>query len=153
MKRYTVLIVVTSFLLAGCAAIPSLDGPSLEIPNQGLGSSRIDSMTRVVFFNNTNRLLWPTSHVIRLSLDGKVAPAIPSGKYLQVDLEPGTYELVLRHRDVVLFTHSYSFTVEGRDQYVRLYNVPLRSEYEVVDSLPNDFDKKYEALSVKQQGR
>jgi hypothetical protein len=122
--------------ITGCT--PTLTGARIEAPSQSLEFARPAGKTRIVFFNDTNLLLWPASNKIVMALNDEVSPPLFSGEYLQVFVDAGGYVFRLRHWDVFTFTDEHQLTISGEQMYIKVFNKFTSTEFEIVEP-PADF--------------
>ena len=77
--------------ISACATVE----PTFKLPLQGADVTPPVGQTRVTFFNDTNKLLYPTTGLIGIAINGEGVANINHQQYIQVDLDPGVYELTL----------------------------------------------------------
>lgn len=136
-------------MIAGCATVRN----EYSLPTQSLSATSYKSETRVVFYNGNgfNPLFLDGSWRVGIKIDGKGVDNLHIGKYVQVFLVPGTYNIELSHFDIFTFSDEYTLQVGAEDMYVRVYNALMSTEYEVQYSEPEEFRGKYEASSKSMQ--
>jgi hypothetical protein len=130
------------FLIAFAAlafACRTPDGPHIEIPVQDLETAVPDGMVRVVFFNKSNKALYPTSGSVRIQLNGESVPTVHHNRYTQVFLAPGRYELLLEHWDLAYFTSRYTIELGGEAAYFAVFSRLVSTGYRQVPELPPNF--------------
>ena len=66
------------------------------IPGQQLEEPVPPGLVRVVFFNTSNKIVYPTSGSVRIQLNGQTVPTVHFDNYTQIFVEPGEYELEFR---------------------------------------------------------
>src|SRR4029453_6496921 len=135
-----VSLVATVALIASCK---TPNGPRLPIPAQDLAAQAPEGLTRVVFINTSNRALYFDSGPIRIQLDGHQLPSIWLDHYVQAFVEPGEYELLLEHYDLIHWKGRHTINVEGREMFISVYNLPVSTEYEILDALPDEFFTRF----------
>jgi hypothetical protein len=116
------------------------------LPTQDLNAANEESKTRVVFYNGNgyNPLYLDGSWRVGIKLNGIGVENLHIDKYVQLFLMPGTYNLELSHIDLFTFRDEYIFQVGSETMYVRVYNTPISTKYEVNKTEPENFKEKYE---------
>lgn len=138
--RWVAIAVSIGFCAVGCA---TRDGPRIPIPEQSITSEVPEGRIRVVFFNNSNRFLYFESGPIRIQLNGQQVPSIWLDHFVQVFIEPGEYDLLLEHFDIITWKSRYKVKLEGPENFVELYNRPTSTRYRLVEALPQDFATRF----------
>lgn len=139
MKLFTFLAIL-ALLTAGCATVH----PTAKLPTQNLEAQPADGKTQVVFFNNTNPILFGDgSWRIGIRINGEGIENLHLWKYVQLFLAPGKYKLGLSHIDVFRFNDEYDFEVGDKPMYVEVFNGIISTKFEVHQSLPVEFNKTY----------
>ena len=95
------LVLAGVVFMTGCATPPVLT--EYDLPNQALSVKPAEGLSRVVFFNSSNIILYglDQSGVISMRLDGKGLATLKIHDYVQIFLDKGEYNLYLVHRDVL----------------------------------------------------
>jgi hypothetical protein len=137
------LVVLALSLTALLAACRTPDGPRVPLPDQGLETSTPEGMVRVVFFNTSNPVLYPTSGSVRIQVDGQTLPTLHHDRYTQVFLPPGRHDLLLEHWDMVVFTSRYSIEIAEPAAFFAVFSRPVSTGYEQVPELPADFTRDW----------
>jgi hypothetical protein len=130
-------------IVAVTASCKTPDGPRYPIPAQNLSAQVPNGLTRVVFINTSNRFLYFESGPVRIQLDGNQLPSIWLDHYVQAFVEPGEYDLLLEHYDVIHWKGRHRIQIEGTEMFISVYNLPISTEYEILDSLPEDFFTRF----------
>ena len=146
LKRAIVLVIVVSaaFLTSGCSTIETLT-PEFSLPSQSLDTTVAQGQRRVVFFNTSNSLLFGAdgSGKINIKLNNKALASLKIHEYVQIFLEPGSYDLYLAHLDIATFKSNYKINIAEDDVFIKVYSQPTSTNYKMVEELPADFSKKY----------
>jgi hypothetical protein len=129
--------------LALLIACRTPDGPRVPIPDQALDTVTPDGMVRVVFFNRSNKVVYPTSGSVRIQVDGQTLPTVHHDRYAQVFLPPGRHDLLLEHWDMVVFTSRYTIELREPQAYFAVFSRPVSTGYEEVPALPPDFAQRW----------
>jgi len=140
LRVLTAALAAATVLAAGCK---TPDGPRHPIPAQDLSASVPEGLTRVVFINTSNRALYFESGPIRMQLDGRQLPSIWLSHYVQAFIEPGEHDLLLEHYDLIHWKGRHKLSVEGSEMFVGVYNLPISTEYEILEALPEDFSTRF----------
>ncbi len=139
----TVWITFLLLILTGCAAVP----PEREtaLPNQTVDHPASEpGLKRLIIFNDSNALLHGIDNAGRMNvyLNGKGVGQLPIGRYVVIELESGTHELQLEHRDLKLFKSTHSIRVLEDNQFLRIYSTMTSNGAETVER-PEDFEDVY----------
>ena len=133
-------------LLTGCLApikseIP-LAGSSLAVkatnPND----------TKLVIFNDSNALLYGLdgSGRINVSLDGKGVAQLNIGRYAQVIVPKGTYQLDLQHLDLARFSSHHQIDLKNSESFLEIRSTQTSNEAELVSRLPDNFERYFKPV-------
>lgn len=136
-----------SVFLAGCASVKN----NYVLPEQNLAAPVPDSKTRVIFYNGNglNPLFLDGSWRVGIKVDGVGVENLHVGKYVQLFLSPGNYKVELSHIDLIAFRDNYDIQVGSKPLYIKVYNTPISTKYEVQEAEPEDFPKKYKSAANK----
>ena len=133
-------LAISVLLISGCATVH----PTAKLPTQNLGAQATDGKTQVVFFNNTNPILFGDgSWRIGIRINGEGIENLHLWKYVQLFLAPGKYKLGLSHIDVFRFNDEYDFEVGTKPMYVEVFNGIISTKFEVHPTRPAEFIKTY----------
>jgi hypothetical protein len=140
-------LMVTATLLSACA-ISTLQ-PAVPLPEQSLDTSPGPGTTRVVLFNDSDRVLYGLdgSGKINASLDGKGLASVKIGQYLRLDLAPDEYILTLEHRDIVVFKSTHVPRVDQEPVFVKFGCTPTSHSVRVLQNRPADFENYEPAIA------
>ena len=144
-----ILLLACAFAL-GCQ---TPDGPRLGLPDQRLDVPAPSGLARVVFFNTSNKALYPASGFVRIQLNGSTIPTVNHDRYTQIFLEPGEYDLLLQHVDLVTFTSKYRITVDGPDLFIAAYSQLVSTGFKVHKQLPARFEQHWRPAKLPTSGR
>lgn len=140
MKATKLLFFMLVFSLVGCATVSY----EYDLPPQALNAPKVEGKTRVIFYNDTNLVLFPAgTWRIGIEIDGVGVENLHLHKYVQLNLESGPHVLELRHVDIFTFKDKYDFLVEGEVMYVKVFNGLVSTKYEVLKEKPKNFENKY----------
>jgi hypothetical protein len=141
------LVALTVFLLSSCATV----NYDYALPPQDINAPTEQGKVRVVFFNDTNPVLFADgSWRIGIKIDGRGVENLHLHKYVQLYLTPGLYVLELSHRDIFLFPSKYDLEVGETTMFVRVFNGITSTKYEVLEQKPEDFLSKYKPAQLKE---
>jgi hypothetical protein len=147
MKRYLVF-----GLILFAAACRTPDGPRFPIPGQQLDEPVPPGLVRVVFFNTSNKIVYPTSGSVRIQLNGQTVPTVHFDNYTQVFVEPGEYDLLLEHFDTVAyFKKRYHVEISPPEAFFAVYSKPISTGYDQVPVLPADFRARWSPAKLPSQ--
>lgn len=140
----TFLLIVFLMILSGCAQFHRLE-PQYVLPPQSINYETQAGKTKIVFFNNSNVLLYgiDMTDKIDITIDDKNVGSVRLAEYLVIDLFSGEYKMNLTHYDTTKFSNNYTLKVIGREMYIEIYNGPLSTNYKIVDKLPDNFQERY----------
>ncbi|MDP6968383.1 MAG: hypothetical protein QGG88_04625 [Gammaproteobacteria bacterium] len=142
MKLYRSLLVMVAVVVAGCASV----GNEYALPSQDLSLLPDDGKTKVVFYNGNglNPLYLDGSWRVGIKLDNVGVANLHIGEYVQVFLTPGDYDIELSHIDVFTFRDTYRVNVGADTVFVKVYNTPISTKYELQTDAPQNFGQEYE---------
>jgi hypothetical protein len=136
MNRLTVAI-ISLLILCSCATVKL----ETNLPSQQLNAPIPENKTRVVFFNESNKVLYADgSWRIGIKIDGEGVANLHFNQYVQIDLTPGKHSLELSHVDVFTFRDKYDFNVTDKTMYVKVYNGLVSTKFQILPSKPNNFE-------------
>ena len=131
------VVLILGLLLVACR---TPDGPRVFLPDQTLSQPTPPGLARVIFFNRSNKALYPTSGSVRIQLDGVTVPTVHHNRYTQVFLEPREYDLLLEHFDLfAYFKGRHRIVVEAPNSYFAVYSTMVSTKFEQVKELPEGF--------------
>jgi len=130
-------------LLTLAVACRTPDKPHMGIPDQDIATPVPAGLVRLVFFNDSNKLLYLASGSVRIQLNGQTLPTVHHNRYTQVFVPPGKYELLLEHFDVVYFTDEYTIDVREPSAYFAVFSQPVSTQYRQVAELPPSFATRW----------
>ncbi len=116
------------------------------LPSQTLDSSVSDSeLQRLIIFNDSNFLLYGIdgSGKINVYVNGKGVGQLPIGTYVIVELEIGTHEIELEHRDIKMFKSTHKVAIRNDQQFLKIYSTMTSNGADLVDR-PEDFAATYD---------
>jgi hypothetical protein len=92
----------------------------------------------VVFYNDTNILLYPSSSGIGIEviIDGMLVSKLKWDQRIEVYIKKGRHHLMLTHWDVFKFTDSYELNVTEDNYLITLYCRPVSTAYEIKQGVP-----------------
>ena len=138
------ILLLFPVMLSACATVK----PEYKLPSQKLSAIAPSGTTKVVLFNTTNPVLFADgSWRIGIKMDGVGVENLHLNKYVQLNLEPGMHKLELSHIDVFTFRNSYQISIPNEAVYIKVYNGITSTKHKIMDSKPNDFNKKYKPAS------
>lgn len=147
MKRSFLFLVI--LLLVSCR---TPDGPRIPLTDQSLSAEIPPSHARVVFFNTSNKIVYPTSGSVRIQLDGQTVPTVHFDRYVQIFVEPGEYDLLLEHFDAFgYFTSRHRITISAPESFFAVYSQPVSTAYEQVPALPENFETDWSPAKYPSQ--
>jgi hypothetical protein len=140
-----VMLMGMTIFLFGCASVKN----TYPLPDQALDASPTESKTKIVFYNGNglNPLFLDGSWRVGIKLDGVGVENLHIGKYVQLFLDPGDYKLELSHIDLFTFRDNYDLKVGANPMYIKIYNTPVSTKYEIQNSEPSEFKKYFKAAS------
>lgn len=143
------LMMAIVFLMFGCAQIKS----GIILPVQDINVSPDDNMLRVIFYNSSSHLLYPTiftgtSGAIDIKIDGKYLGRLKKRQYVQVFLERGNYDVSLKHRDILRFKTDHKLELKNDNTYIEVFARPVSNKFKIVEFLPVNFSRKYKPAYV-----
>ena len=141
--RGLICLVALSAVTAAAASCKTPDGQRYPIPAQDLSAQVPEGLTRVVFINTSNRALYFESGPIRIQLDGHQLPSIWLDHYVQAFVELGEHHLLLEHYDLIHWKGRHTVQVAGNEMFISVYNLPISTDYEILNSLPEDFATRF----------
>ena len=141
MKVSLLRAVLIGLVFASCR---TPEGPRIPLPPQEAKVAPT-GLTRVMFFNTSNRALYFESGWIRIRLDGRTVPTLWLNEYVQIFVQPGSHELLLEHYDVFSFTDTYRLEVAGREMLLEVWCRPFSTTFRQVDALPSNFATDFSA--------
>jgi hypothetical protein len=141
-RRLHLAIVFLVLPLAACTTVKT----EQQLPDQALDAPHATDRHRVVFYNDTIVVLFPTSNRIGIKLDGKGVAAPYSGRYVQIDVPSGEHTLELSHFDVLYFHDKYPLKIEDRDVYLRVYCTPVATKFEQSREMPSVLPKNFKPI-------
>lgn len=146
LSKFFLLFILTIFI-SGCG-IRTIK-PEMSIPNQSLLEEAPKEMTKVIFFNDSNMLAYGLdgSSKINLKLNGKAVGSINRGRYAQLFLLSGAYDLYMAHFDLSTYKSNYKLNIGKDDAYIRIYSRPTSNAFDIVNELPIDFKEKYKPFN------
>lgn len=135
-------VFAVALLLVGCASVVN----EYPLPTQQLSAQSDDDKTKVIFFNGNgfNPLYLDGSWRVGIKIDGVGVENLHIDKYVQIFLKPGSYRLELSHIDLFTFRDEYDFDVGSETMYVKVYNTPLATKYQVQNRAPAGFASRYQ---------
>ena len=131
------------FSLIACSTVT----PQTVLPSQTLDTDAADVEVWIIFFNDSNPLLYAASGRIGIELDGTGLANVNIGEYVKVGVMPGVHKVTLKHWDVFTFTDKYTLKIPETDAYVRVSNSPYSTNLSLQTSKPTEFDSKYNPLN------
>jgi len=140
--KYAVLLIITIIFISGCSTVT----PALTLPSQDTSVVSPEGKTRVVFFNNSNPILFGDgSWRIGIKINGEGVENLHLWKYVQVFLVPRTYKLELSHIDFFRFNDEYQLEVGTKPMFIEVFNGLISTNFEVHPDMPADFEITYDA--------
>ena len=139
-----------AILLSGCASLEPVV-PTKPLPRQTLSTPVPDGQTRVIFFNDSNFLMYGLdgTGTINFFLDEEPVATVPIGGWVQVFAEPREYSLKLQHHDMGLIEDTFDLSIVGEETYVRLYCGITSTKFELLESLPENFNDKFDPMVIR----
>lgn len=147
MKLYrNFFVLIVAMILTSCASVRN----EYSLPTQDLLKHPDGEKTKVVFYNGNgfNPLYLDGSWRVGIKIDGVGVENLHIGKYVQLFLTPGNYSLELSHIDVFTFRDEYSFDVGSETMYVKTYNTPISTKYQIQEKEPQGFADNYEPAVI-----
>jgi hypothetical protein len=140
---YSLLFIFVLLSLCSCG-IHTIK-PEFNLPDQNLHSNIDKNKTRVIFFNDSNMVIYGLdgSGKINVKLNGKALGSLKIHNYVQIYLDGGSYDLILAHWDMVTFESKYQINIGGDNVYIQVYSQPTSTAYQLVSELPEKFAQKY----------
>lgn len=146
MKKPLVLSLLFKFILfafcliqTSCSTIKKMEA----ISSAAFDKKIPEDMCRVIFFNDSHDLLYALSGKMRIGLNNKEIGTINRNEYLEVNLRRGSNELFLEHWDVLVFKSKHDVVFENDTNYVSVKTKPTSNDYRIMESKPDNFEKKY----------
>lgn len=123
----------------GCSGISSIQ-PQLELPPQDLSQQAPEGHCAVVFFNDSNFLMFGLDGSGKLNVFVGETPlaSLNIGDYVQVMLPEGEHFVTLAHEDLGTMISTHAFVAEGDRVFVRVYSTMTSNGLQVVEA-PSDF--------------
>ncbi len=135
--KYLPFALLSLFLLCSCATV-SYD---TDLPPQQISSPAATGKTKVVFFNDSNKVLYADgSWRIGIKIDGKGVANIHFNQYVQLDLLPGLHSLELSHVDLFTFRDEYKLEVTDGPMYIKVYNGLISTKFQILQYKPSGFE-------------
>lgn len=137
------LALLTLVYTSGCS-VPNVK-PEFILPSQDIHSAVQPGLSRIVFFNASNKLLYGLdgSGKINIKINKKDLASLKINDYVQIFLARDDYELYLVHKDVMDFKSNYKLKIDKEEVFVKVYSQPFSTDYKIVDQLPADFKREY----------
>ena len=135
-------IFIIAIIVCGCSMIPIKES-EFNLPNQNIYDQSQQNNHRVIFFNASNAFLYPASGTINIKLNQKHVATLKIGRFVQVNILPGEYDLYLDHWDIVHWKSDYKLSVDNSATFVKVFAKLTSTGYEVVSALPEEFERDY----------
>ena len=145
MDRSAWLALVLAFSTGlGCAGIANVQ-PEFELPPQDLSQQAPEGHCAVVFFNDSNWLMFGLdgSGKLNVFLEETPLASLNIGDYVQVMLPEGERFVTLSHEDLGTMISTHTFVAEGDRVFVRVYATITSNGLQVVEA-PPDFPSDFE---------
>lgn len=135
--------IVVLTLTSGCAI--NTVTPEYQLPSQSINAPSEPGRVRLLLFNDSNRFLYGLdgSGKINVKLAGKNVASLEIGTFVQLFVDPGQYDLLLAHRDMVTFESSHRLAVQGDAMFVKVYSQPVSTDLEILNTMPVDFADQF----------
>ena len=139
MSKNILLIFMSLFLLSYGTASGIYKNPIVE------GQTNKGQYSKIIFYNNTNLVLYPTSSAIGIGIiiDGKYVTKLKWGQYIELHVQKDPHELQLYHWDVFKFTNNYKLEFNEDIYVIELYCKPVSNAYVIKNELPPNFESNY----------
>jgi hypothetical protein len=146
-----VLLLSSVFLLAGCP-MPAIV-TEYNLPSQHLITKPDKGLSRVVFFNTSNVIMFGVDQTgrVTIKINDKGLATLDIGSYVQIFLEKGEYDLYLAHRDIVLFEKKCKLKIDKDEILVEVFAEPVSTNYKLVEQLPADFPRRFAPADIKRK--
>jgi hypothetical protein len=133
MRRLIIAFLASLFLIS-CATVTDYYKNPVEE-----AAANKDQYAKVIFYNDTNLILWPSSSAvgIEIVIDGIRAARLERRQYIDLYVKKGRHELTLIHWDLFKFTDNYNIELTDDNYIIELYCRPFSTPYEV-DPLPQN---------------
>lgn len=142
-------VAIAMLLGTGCAGIATVKS-EFDLPRQTLTEPIPEGMARVVFINGPKGgMEIDGSDKINISIEGRDLASLRKWQYVQVMLEPGTYEVKLVHLDIGRFSSGHVLDVEPGDNWVSAYSTITANKLVRLDRRPKDFPKRHKPAPMK----
>lgn len=142
----TLLSLAIILVFSSCSTVQR----EIELPNQSLNMAPpAKGEGKVVFYNDSNLLLFGLdgSGRVGIKVDERGIGSPYIGRYVAVNLPQGERVLELSHIDVFTFRDSYQLTVKPGTQYVRAFNRPTSTRFDIQPGQPKDFEENFKPMS------
>lgn len=128
---------LATMALAGCMMAPIK--PDMDHLDGAIDSrSSKPEEVRVVFFNNSNKLMYGVDNTgrVNITLNGKAVGGPNIGEYIQVQIPRGKHQVGLTHLDLFEFRSSHELDATADPLYVEVKATPTSNDMLVHKSLP-----------------
>ena len=148
MKQIIQLSALLSFslFLTGCLTpvkneIPLASGSVLE-------KAANTNDTKLVIFNDSDFLAFGLdgSGRINVKLNGKGVAQIDIGRYAQVIVPKGKYQVDLVHLDMAHFSSRHQIELTDPESFLEIFATPTSNKAFLISKLPPNFDEKFKPV-------
>jgi hypothetical protein len=145
------LLLSPILLFTGCP-LPTVV-TEYNLPIQNLSMKPDKGLSRVVFFNTSNALMYGVDQTgrITIKINDKGLATLDIDSYVQIFLEKGEYDIYLAHRDFILFENKYKLIIDKDELFVEVFAEPVSNNYKLVEQLPADFSRRFFSASIRRK--
>ncbi|MDB6124831.1 MAG: hypothetical protein JWQ71_3824 [Pedosphaera sp.] len=138
-------LLILSLLLTGCSSLSPVKN---EIPlvKGGLDIKPTNTNdTKLVIFNDSSVVGFGIDGTgrINVKLNDKGVAQLNIGRYTQVIVPKGKYQVDLEHLDMFHFTSQHQIELVKPESFLMIYATPTSNKAELLSTLPQDFEQKY----------
>ncbi len=142
MRRIIVLCfsLLAAVAMSGCSA--TLPNVSSDYPRADQNSQSSKEQTKLIIFNASSPLLFPTTGKMNVFLNGKGAAQLNIYEYVQLMVPQGKYNVELVHYDLFTFRSNHEIELATPEAYLQVNATITSNEARIVPDFPEDL-KKY----------
>ncbi len=144
LKLIAILILLTS--LTGCQS-PVKDGIHIVVGDLSAKPSAKNE-TKVVIFNDSSFVLFgmDESREINVKMNGRSITKLGPGRYAQVIVPNGIFQVDLVHWDIKRFSSKQRIEFNGSESFLQIHATTTANEAQLVPQLPPDFERKFQPV-------
>lgn len=132
---YKLLILITIFIVTGCASQMPASNFNNELNEQ--------NSHKLILVNTTNLLLFPAVNSINVAVDGKMVGNIDRNEFIEIYLTKGKHELMLEHWDFKFWPTTHSLMVGNNPTTIKIYSGMVSTKYSYLELTEGEISKRY----------